>query len=70
MKKYKISSICIYLDVTSCKKGFPPDMTCETGFNNSCPYYSNYYDPVREEFYYEPQEVESDIVLVDYQTGA
>ena len=45
---------CSYIedisDVESCcKKGFPIDSTCFNGQNNSCPYYSNFYDPVRED---------------------
>ena len=48
-------SKCIYIedigeDESVCKKGFPVDLTCYSGRNNSCWYYSNYYDPVREEY--------------------
>ena len=48
---------CIYIEDISegesvCKKGFPADKTCWSGQNNNCPYYSTYYDPFKEEYFF------------------
>jgi len=50
MGKIKPETTCIFIqdisdDESICRQGFPTDISCWTGLNNSCSYYSTHYDP-------------------------
>ena len=46
----EVETTCVFIqdiseDESVCRKGFPTDVTCWTGEDSPCNYYSTYYEP-------------------------